>query len=229
MNLLDRFLSVQPIAKRHLQLIGTVCMFIAAKLKSSSTHYSAETLVIYTDNSITIDQLLVCEQFVMQRLRWDVQSVLAVDILPHLFARLAASSLANNTDNNDYNYERLRSYVSNFICACATEYKFSMMPASMIASACLYLALRRLDMCADEQFADEKIALEDIHGLLGNSIDFECLVQCVQQIDAFLCAEFTMSSIASNLSSTTTTSNNLESQQEQHQHANLSVEVSSTC
>lgn len=201
-------------------------MFIAAKLKSSSTHYSAETLVIYTDNSITIDQLLVCEQFVMQRLRWDVQSVLAVDILPHLFARLAASSLANNT-SNDYNYERLRSYVSNFICACATEYKFSMMPASMIASACLYLALRRLDMC--EQSADEKISLEDIHGLIGNSIDLECLVQCVQQIDAFLCAEFTMTSIASASSSTTTTSNNLQSQQEQHQHANLSVEVSSTC
>jgi hypothetical protein len=58
MNLLDRFLAIQTIGKRHLQLLGTVCMFIASKLKSSS-QFNAETLVIYTANSITIEELLV--------------------------------------------------------------------------------------------------------------------------------------------------------------------------
>ena len=58
MNILDRFLSVQQIGKRHLQLLGTVCMFIASKLKSS-TQFNAETLVIYTANSISIEELLV--------------------------------------------------------------------------------------------------------------------------------------------------------------------------
>jgi hypothetical protein len=58
MNMLDRFLSVQQIGKRHLQLLGTVCMFIASKLRSS-TPLNAETLVIYTAESITIEELLV--------------------------------------------------------------------------------------------------------------------------------------------------------------------------
>jgi hypothetical protein len=58
MNILDRFLSVQQIGKRHLQLLGTVCMFLASKLRSSS-QFNTETLVIYTANSITIDELLV--------------------------------------------------------------------------------------------------------------------------------------------------------------------------
>jgi hypothetical protein len=58
MNILDRFLSLQSIGKRHLQLLGTVCMFIAAKLRSAQ-QFSAETLVIYTANSITIEELLV--------------------------------------------------------------------------------------------------------------------------------------------------------------------------
>ena len=58
MSILDRFLSIQSISKRHLQLLGTVCMFISSKLRCSSC-LNAEVLVIYTDRSITIDELLV--------------------------------------------------------------------------------------------------------------------------------------------------------------------------
>lgn len=58
MNILDRFLSVQLIGKRHLQLLGTVCMFIASKLRCAVS-LNAETLVIYTDRSITIEEILV--------------------------------------------------------------------------------------------------------------------------------------------------------------------------
>ena len=58
MNILDRFLSIQAISKRYLQLLGTVCMFIASKIRSSIC-LNAETLIIYTDRSINIEELLV--------------------------------------------------------------------------------------------------------------------------------------------------------------------------
>lgn len=57
-NYLDRFLSVVPTRKCQLQLLGAVCMFIASKLKETSP-LSAEKLCIYTDRSITCEELLV--------------------------------------------------------------------------------------------------------------------------------------------------------------------------
>ena len=62
MNYLDRFLSVVNIRKNQLQLLGAVCMFLASKLKETMP-LSAEKLVIYTDNSITLEELMVKNQF----------------------------------------------------------------------------------------------------------------------------------------------------------------------
>ena len=58
MNYLDRFLCVQNIHRTRLQCLGAACMFLASKLKENY-HISAEQLVMYTDNSITISELRV--------------------------------------------------------------------------------------------------------------------------------------------------------------------------
>lgn len=57
-NYMDRFLSVSPITKSRLQLLGAVCLFLASKLKES-TPLTAEKLVLYTDRSINYDELWV--------------------------------------------------------------------------------------------------------------------------------------------------------------------------
>ena len=58
-NFLDRVLSVtNTIEKKHLQLLATVCMFIASKLKETYP-LSADKLILYTDNSIDRQQLIV--------------------------------------------------------------------------------------------------------------------------------------------------------------------------
>lgn len=55
---MDRFLSVNPIGKSRLQLLGAVCLFLASKLKESNP-LTADKLVLYTDRSISYDQLWV--------------------------------------------------------------------------------------------------------------------------------------------------------------------------
>lgn len=58
MNLLDRFLAVVRINKTQLQLLGSVCLFIASKMRQSRP-VSPKALVQYTDWSITLEELTV--------------------------------------------------------------------------------------------------------------------------------------------------------------------------
>lgn len=66
MNYLDRFLSVEPLKKSRLQLLGATCMFLASKMKETIP-LTAEKLCIYTDNSIRPEELLVisCLLYIM--------------------------------------------------------------------------------------------------------------------------------------------------------------------
>lgn len=58
MNYVDRFLSVCPIRKSQLQLLGTTCLLLASKLREPRP-LSADILIFYTDNSITRSDLWV--------------------------------------------------------------------------------------------------------------------------------------------------------------------------
>jgi len=55
---LDHVVSVLPVRKTCLQLVACACMFIASKFRETS-HLSSRILVMYTDCSITVNQLLV--------------------------------------------------------------------------------------------------------------------------------------------------------------------------
>lgn len=58
MNYMDRFLMCCSIRKNQLQLLGTACMLLASKLRESRP-LAGETLIYYTDHSITKKQLWV--------------------------------------------------------------------------------------------------------------------------------------------------------------------------
>uniref|UniRef100_A0A8C9MFT3 Cyclin-like domain-containing protein n=1 Tax=Serinus canaria TaxID=9135 RepID=A0A8C9MFT3_SERCA len=58
MNYVDRFLASVAVQKNHLQLLGAVCMLLASKLRETMP-LTVEKLCIYTDNSITPQELLV--------------------------------------------------------------------------------------------------------------------------------------------------------------------------
>ena len=166
MNILDRFLSIQQIGKRHLQLLGTVCMFIAAKLRSA-VQFNAETLIIYTANSITIEELLNWEQFVLHKLKWDICAVTPTDFLPHLLNKF---DLIGN--------EIIDQNLNNFIALCATDFRFSMIPSSMIACACLFTSIKSLNTLSAQK---GEIILEQINTITG--IDMECLKEVIEQVE----------------------------------------------
>lgn len=60
-NYLDRFLSVKPVNKNHLQLLGTTCLLVSSKLRESDS-LNVDLLIVYTDNTVTTEDLLVSDR-----------------------------------------------------------------------------------------------------------------------------------------------------------------------
>ena len=57
-NYLDRFLATKNISKTQFQLVASTCLFLASKFKESAP-LAAEHLVIYTDYSVSVQDILV--------------------------------------------------------------------------------------------------------------------------------------------------------------------------
>ncbi|XP_011060749.1 PREDICTED: G1/S-specific cyclin-D2 [Acromyrmex echinatior] len=126
MNYVDRFLSICPIRKSQLQLLGTACLLLASKLRETSP-LTAEVLVFYTDNSITLDDLWRWEQLVVSKLKWELSAVTPGDFLMHILSRLSMPHTCDTV--------MVRRHAQTFIALSAREYKFSMYTPSMIAAA----------------------------------------------------------------------------------------------
>jgi cyclin D2 len=57
-RILDLFLASCNTARQHLQLLGAVCLHVASKVRQVHP-IATETLIYYTDNSITAMDMLV--------------------------------------------------------------------------------------------------------------------------------------------------------------------------
>jgi len=176
MNYLDRFLSVVKIQKHQLQLLGATCMFLSSKLKQTNP-LTAEKLVIYTDNSITMDDLMEWELFVLKVLKWDISAITPHDFLEQIITRLPLDTEAAKT---------VTRHAQTFIALCSTDFKFALYPPSMIAAASLSAAtsgLMGLEWCRQVHL---------VHRLQRiTSIDADCLRSCQEQIERELAKNFT--------------------------------------
>ena len=137
----------------------------------------------------------------LQKLRWDISAITPFDYIPYLFNKL---NLISNTSE-------LKQQLTKFISLCAQEYKFSMLPSSMITSGCLFLTFKYQSACLTK-IESEQILL-DIHSIINDFIDLECLTQCIEQIDELVKAELKLTSnsettISTRILSTNTTAIN---------------------
>jgi len=130
---LDRFLSSLSITKTQFQLLASVCILLASKF-SQVVPITTEQLVIYTDNSVTVDELKEWELFVLEILGWELYAATAHDFLDHLGKC--------ETDT--------RRQAETIAAMAVTEYKFVSTKQSVIAAASLAAAVQQSQKNAEE-------------------------------------------------------------------------------
>lgn len=134
MNLLDRYLSVVVVRKSQLQLLGCVCLLLASKWRQMRA-LPVDILAYFTENSVTAEEIQDWELQVLDRLNWDVASVVANDFVDHLVAMLGP---ANECD------DRVRRHANTFISLCAAEYHFMSYSPALLATSSVAAAIHGL-------------------------------------------------------------------------------------
>uniref|UniRef100_A0A0N5AIE5 Cyclin N-terminal domain-containing protein n=1 Tax=Syphacia muris TaxID=451379 RepID=A0A0N5AIE5_9BILA len=84
----DRFLNVQSINRDYLQILASVCLFIASKVKAPEP-LNAKDIAYFTDGGVSCQQILSWELIVLAKLNWDVSTATALDFLDQVSVRYA--------------------------------------------------------------------------------------------------------------------------------------------
>ncbi|XP_032747203.1 G1/S-specific cyclin-D1 isoform X1 [Rattus rattus] len=142
MNYLDRFLSLEPLKKSRLQLLGATCMFVASKMKETIP-LTAEKLCIYTDNSIRPEELLQMELLLVNKLKWNLAAMTPHDFIEHFLSKMPEA---------DENKQIIRKHAQTFVALCATDVKFISNPPSMVAAGSVVAAMQGLNLGSPNNF-----------------------------------------------------------------------------
>ncbi|XP_045414192.1 G1/S-specific cyclin-D1 isoform X2 [Lemur catta] len=142
MNYLDRFLSLEPVKKSRLQLLGATCMFVASKMKETIP-LTAEKLCIYTDNSIRPEELLQMELLLVNKLKWNLAAMTPHDFIEHFLSKMPEA---------EENKQIIRKHAQTFVALCATDVKFISNPPSMVAAGSVVAAVQGLNLGSPNHF-----------------------------------------------------------------------------
>ncbi|RMZ99028.1 G1 S-specific cyclin-D2 [Brachionus plicatilis] len=138
--LFDRFMqalkekSSFQIHKSYLQLFATACLFISSKVKSDA-QFSALNLIEYTDNSITLSDLLESELFILETLEWDIDY-----IVPNDYFEFFSSQIKSD------NKELIQTKFYEQTVKCSFDFSLQFYRPSQIATVCLLKALHEISM-----------------------------------------------------------------------------------
>lgn len=178
-NIMDRFLSQLNIKKGQFQLVAAATIFIASKLVDPCP-ISGSVLVKYTDNTYQLTELLEMELLILSKLKWDLSAVTPYDFLEHLLKLLIDDG---GLVQSDLMQSDLLNATGQVIILCATEFRFSMYPPSMLSSAALAYAAKVAQSLAQRD--DYEFDFNDLVSRLQilTRVENDCLNDCIHQIE----------------------------------------------
>merc|ERR1712060_972074 len=125
-NYLDRFLSKVNIKKTQFQMIASICLLLASKMLEVCP-LSISQLVIYSDYSVTEQEMIEGELLVLTKIGWELSVITPLTVYNTIKQRIA--------DHDSYKT------VYTILTICATHHTLSSLSPSILSSATIIAAL----------------------------------------------------------------------------------------
>jgi len=137
---LDTFLSSTTIRKSQFQLAAATCLLLASKF-NAVVPISADQLVLYTDYSITKEELVAWELMVLSALHWELSAPTSHTFLHQLIAKLRNLNMLTGSQ-----VSQLDRHARTLATLAATEHAFLLTRPSVVAGGALIAAFRGLQL-----------------------------------------------------------------------------------
>jgi cyclin A len=170
-NFIDRFLSQMSVLRNKLQLVGTSCMYIAAKYEEIIPP-GVNEFVYITDDTYTRKQVLRMEHLLLRIMNFNVSVPTANWFLTNFLKFIKLNTNFSTLSNSDLfqRIEFLARYLSELtLLDCETFLKY--LPSQIAASA-VYLSLYTFNKPWTKQIAE----------LVGYSQDLSELKLCINDM-----------------------------------------------
>lgn len=160
-NYMDRVLCAVNFKRGNLQLLGTASMLLASKMSDLSIPLDVRLLVLYTDCSVNMHQVVTMELQILNILRWDISVVTPHTFIDHILTRLPV---------NEHRLGILKTHAHD-ISARTSVVDIQCFQSSTIAAASLCLA-------AEIQLGwDNELLIDKLNGL--PLLDMDKLSECL--------------------------------------------------
>ncbi|UJR28114.1 hypothetical protein I4U23_009369 [Adineta vaga] len=138
----DRFLSAVNVTKAKLQLLGTTCMYLAAKYEEMYPP-ALEEFSFITDNTYETKHILRMEQIIIKMLNFSLSGPTSYTFLQYYLIHLKFPTSTHSDD--DY---KCLTMLSTYLCTLTLlhDQPFSSYRSSLIAASCLLLANELLNL-----------------------------------------------------------------------------------
>lgn len=176
MNYLDRFLSVCPIGRSQLQLLGAVCLMVSWKVREHEP-LAAIRLVEYSDGNLTSVDIMEWEVLLLSKLDWDMSAVIASDFIEHIIQRVRRLNIISF-----WSSDVVRRHAETLITMCSAHYCFSGLAPSLVATAAVLTTLRPI--IDKEQPGDMTAVLEALEK--ATQLDRELVLDTMDRIETMM-------------------------------------------